>query len=125
MLPTIIPADEPADLIGVLNGQMLTFLAGLPFFLFSKPALTGTALLAILTLGVFQLGLSYVLYVRASRFCPPLACCLLGAVEPLLNPIWVAVFDGEKPGVFALLGAVVVIASITIWSIPPKNTKEA
>ena len=57
------------------------------------------------------------LYVKANAFCPPLACCLLGAVEPLLNPVWVAIFDGEKPGIFALLGALIVITSITVWSI--------
>ena len=102
---------------GILNGQILTFLAGLPVFLLTKPEVSATAVLSILILGVFQLGLSYVLYVRASRYCPPLACCLLGAVEPLLNPVWVAIFDGEKPGVFALIGAVIVIVSITVWSI--------
>ncbi len=102
---------------GIVNGQLLTFLVGLPFFLLTKPVLSPVALISILILGVFQLGLSYVLYVKASVYCPPLACCLLGAVEPLLNPLWVAIFDGEKPGVFALIGAVIVITSITLWSI--------
>ncbi|MCR5576091.1 MAG: DMT family transporter [Oscillospiraceae bacterium] len=109
--------DTQERFSGIVNGQILTFLAGLPVFLLTKPAVTGAIVLYILILGVFQLGLSYVLYVRASRYCPPLACCLLGAVEPLLNPVWVAIFDGERPGVFALLGAVVVIVSITVWSI--------
>ena len=43
--------------------------------------------------------------------------CLLGAVEPLLNPVWVLIFYGEKPGVFALIGGVVVIVTITVWCI--------
>ena len=112
---------------GILNGQILTFLVGLPVFLITKPEITSTAVISILILGVFQLGLSYVLYVKASEYCPPLACCLLGAVEPLLNPVWVAIFDGEKPGVFALIGAVIVIASITAWSIfgQEKNLQES
>ena len=109
---------------GILNGQILTFLVGLPVFLITKPEITGTAVISILILGVFQLGLSYVLYVKASEYCPPLACCLLGAVEPLLNPVWVAIFDGEKPGVFALIGAVIVIASITVWSIFGQEKQE-
>jgi drug/metabolite transporter (DMT)-like permease len=46
-----------------------------------------------------------------------LACCLLGAVEPLLNPVWVLIFDGERPGVFALIGGVIVIVSVTVWCI--------
>ena len=108
--------EEEERFSGILNGQALTFLVGLPFFLVTKPAVTPTALIAILALGVFQLGLSYVLYVKASKYCPALACCLLGAIEPLLNPVWVFLFNGEKPGIFALIGAVIVIVSITVWS---------
>ena len=109
--------NEEERFSGILNGHFFTFLAGLPFFLLTHPLLNATTIGAILFLGVFQLGISYVFYVKANAFCPPLACCLLGAVEPLLNPVWVAIFDGEKPGIFALLGAVVVIVSITVWSI--------
>lgn len=109
--------EEEERFSGILNGQALTFLVGFPVFLATKPPITATAVTALVILGVFQLGLSYVLYVKASKYCPPLACCLLGAVEPLLNPVWVFLFNGEKPGVFALLGAVVVITSITLWSI--------
>ena len=108
--------EEEERFSGILNGQALTFLVGLPFFLVTKPAVTPTALIALLALGVFQLGLSYVLYVKASKYCPALACCLLGAIEPLLNPVWVFLFNGEKPGIFALIGAVIVIVSITVWS---------
>ena len=117
--------EEEERFSGVLNGQVLTFLVGFPVFLATKPPITPTAITALLILGVFQLGLSYVLYVKASKYCPPLACCLLGAVEPLLNPVWVFLFHGERPGVFALLGAVVVIASITIWSIYGQKTETA
>lgn len=102
---------------GILIGQCLTFLVGLPFIIATKPVFTPTATLSILILGVFQLGISYILYVRASRYCPPLACCLLGAMEPLLNPVWVMIFDGETPGIFALIGGVIVVVSITLWCI--------
>ena len=108
--------EEEERFSGILNGQALTFLVGLPFFIVTKPIITPSAIAALLTLGVFQLGLSYVLYVKASKYCPALACCLLGAIEPLLNPAWVFLFNGERPGIFALIGAVVVIASITVWS---------
>lgn len=48
---------------------------------------------------------------------PPLACSLLGALEPLLNPVWVFIFDGEAPGMWALIGGVVVVATITAWCV--------
>ena len=109
----------------ILTGQFLTFLVGLPFVIATKPELTAVTLCSILALGVFQLGISYILYVKASEFCPPLACCLLGAVEPLLNPVWVFLFDGERPGIFALAGSVVVIVSITLWCVFGKEKAPA
>ena len=96
-------------------GQMITFVASIPFIIITKPVFTSSAVLYILLLGVFQLGIGYTLYTKASEYCPPLACCLLGAVEPLLNPVWVAIFDGEVPGVFALIGGVIVISAVTLW----------
>ena len=101
----------------ILIAQIFTFLVGVPFMLTTKPVLTSTAVISIFILGVFQLGISYILYVKASVACTPLACCLISALEPLLNPVWVFLFDGEKPGLFALIGAAVVIVSITVWSV--------
>lgn len=111
----------------VLNGQIFTFLVGLPFIIATKPVFTPSAVLNTFILGVFQLGIAYILYVKATEYCPPLACCLLGALEPLLNPVWVLIFDGERPGVFALIGGAVVIVSITVWTIfgDKKETKQA
>ncbi len=117
MFVTVGEIETEERFSGILNGQILTFMAGLPFFLLTKPVLSRIAVISILILGVFQLGISYILYVHSSRFCPPLACNLLGALEPLLNPVWVFLFDGERPGIFALMGAAVVITSITVWCV--------
>ena len=51
--------------------------------------------------------------------------CLLGAAEPLLNPLWVFLFDGERPGTMALLGGVVVIVTITAWTALGGKKEEA
>ena len=108
----------------LLIGQMTAFLVGLPFIIATKPEFSGLPVLYIIILGVFQLGIPYTLYGKASEYCPPLACSLLGAVEPLLNPIWVLIFDGEKPGIYALIGAVIVILSVTIWCAFGNKTEE-
>ena len=110
---------------GILIGQSLTFLVGLPFIIATSPEFTLTATASILILGVLQLGISYVLYVESSQYCPPLACSLLGAAEPLLNPVWVLIFDGERPGIFALIGGVIVVASITLWCIFGQEKEKA
>ena len=108
----------------VLIGQITAFLVGLPFVLGGKLNYTPTAVVSVLILGVFQLGISYILYAKSADYCPPLACCLLGALEPLLNPVWVFLFNGERPGIFALIGAVIVIGAITIWCIHKAKAEE-
>ena len=109
--------EEEQRFSGVLNGQIITFLACIPFIFTTRPEMTSVTVSSLLILGVFQLGIAYVFYVKSSRYCPPLACCLLGALEPLLSPIWVLIFVGEKPGVFALIGGIIVVVSITVWCI--------
>ena len=108
----------------IVIGQAFAFLVGLPAVILTKPVMNATTVSSILILGVFQLGLSYVLYVKASETCPALACCLLSAAEPLLNPIWVMIFDGEKPGIFALIGGIIVITAVTVWTIWDGKQKE-
>jgi drug/metabolite transporter (DMT)-like permease len=88
-----------------------------PAVILTHPALTGWTILCILVLGVFQLGIAYILFAKASLYCPPLACALLAALEPLLNPVWVLLFNGERPGPYALIGGVIVITAVTLWCI--------
>ena len=108
----------------ILIGQAFAFLVGLPAVILTKPVMNATTVSSILILGVFQLGLSYVLYVKASETCPALACCLLSAAEPLLNPVWVMIFDGETPGIYALIGGIIVITAVTAWTIWDGKQKE-
>lgn len=110
-------ASESQRMSAILIAHGLTFLVGLPFTFVYPPELSAAPVACILVLGVVQLGIPYVLLGRASGACPPLACSLLGAVEPLLNPVWVFIFDGEAPGLWALIGGVVVVAIITVWCV--------
>lgn len=110
-------ASESQRMSAILIAHGLTFLVGLPFTFVYPPELSAAPVACILVLGVVQLGIPYVLLGRASGACPPLACSLLGAVEPLLNPVWVFISDGEAPGLWALIGGVVVVATITVWCV--------
>lgn len=102
-------------------GHLFTFFIGLPFIIATKPVISALAVESILILGIFQLGISYILYVKSTEYCPPLACCLLGVVEPLLNPVWVLIFNGERPGILAFIGAAIVLISVTVWCATGQN----
>ena len=117
-----IPAEERFS--AILIGQCFTFLVGLPALILTRPVFTGVIIGCVLLLGVFQLGISYILFVNATLYCPPLACALLAALEPLLNPVWVLLFYGERPGPYALIGGLIVITAVTLWCILGKEREE-
>lgn len=115
------PENERLSAIVIANA--LTFLVGVPFMIATRPVFTSASVLYILILGVLQLGIPYVLLAKGSEYCPPLTCSLLGALEPLLNPVWVFIFNGEAPGVFALIGGAAVVVTISLWCV--YNDKKA
>ncbi len=110
-------AKESDKVCGTLLGHWITALFGLPFVFITDHPVHAVSIISILILGIFQLGIPYMLFVLSTRTCPPLACSLLGAVEPLLNPVWVFLFDGERPGTYALFGGGVVILTVTLWCV--------
>lgn len=122
----ILNAHIIAALIGVPVGAVLTFHAKAGAIAADTVSAAGSPLgmeiLFVLILGVFQLGIPYVLYGIASKDCSPLACSLIGMLEPLLNPVWVAIFVGEVPGRFALIGAVIIIVTVTWWCVQESRT---
>ena len=117
MFIAIGDATEPERYSGILMCQILIALIGLPFAFTTEIDLSARPLILIIVLGVFQLGIPYILLSKASEHCPPLACSILGALEPLLNPVWVLIFYGERPGIFALIGGIVVIFTVTVWCV--------
>lgn len=111
---------------GTFFAHVLTAIVGIPFIFFTKNNLNGEAVFYIALLGVVQLGIPYILLCYASRHINPIASSLLSVIEPLLNPVWVAVFNGEMPGAMAFAGGIIILVTITVWCIlSNKNTKSA
>ena len=95
----------------VFLGNVLTALAGLPFMFDSLPSPAGWA--GLIFLGVFQLGLAYVLYTLAISHVTAMEAVLITLIEPILNPFWVFVLMGEIPAWTSLAGGLVIISSVT------------
>jgi len=103
---------DSSPLESVLLGNALTALVSLPFTLQSQPGLSGWVRLALL--GVFQLGLPYILYSAAIKHVTALEAILIPVVEPILSPLWVFLVMGEAPGRWALVGGLIVLVSVTV-----------
>src|SRR5207253_3249172 len=64
-------------------------------------------------LGVVQIGFAYLLFTLAmARGVRSLDAGIIGYVEPVLNPIWVFLFIGERPSGWAIIGGTIIIASV-------------
>lgn len=64
-------------------------------------------------LGTVQIGVAYTLFTRGiARGVRALDAGIVGYVEPVLNPIWVFLFLGERPGVWALAGGMIIVGAV-------------
>ncbi|WP_201260012.1 DMT family transporter [Tissierella sp. P1] len=77
-------------------GNILTFIVAIPFLIFT-PLPDIKSIIIILIMGVFQLGIPYIFYVNSTKYLTALEAILITVMEPLLNPLWVYIFAGEKP----------------------------
>ncbi len=68
-------------------------------------------------LGVVQVGGAYVLLSLGIRNGPPVTACLITGLEPILNPLLVAAFYGERVTALSIAGAAIVVCSVLGYNI--------
>ena len=74
--------------------------------------------LSVLALGVCLAG-GYFFISKSMSNVSPISAALLANLEPILNPLWVFLFVGEKPGPLTLVGAAIVLVTATVYSLLP------
>ena len=74
----------------ILIAQVFTVVFGFP--LLFRESWTTTNWLIVAYLGVFQIGLAFLLFTTALKHVPAMEATLIGTLEPVLNPLWVAFF---------------------------------
>jgi DME family drug/metabolite transporter len=95
----------------LLLGNVLAALVGAP------AALTGpwpepVSWLWLAVLGVVQIALAYLLYAAGVRRLRAVESLMLASLEPILNPLWVALGTGERPSRAALCGGLLILLSV-------------
>lgn len=104
--------------IAVIYGNLLLAVLTAPSGIAVFPAMLLMDWFAVIFLGVIQIGIAYVLFIKGVRGgTRPLDASLIGFIEPLLNPAWVFLFVGERPSQWAILGAFIVITAIFVHTL--------
>jgi len=100
----------------VFWGDVLSAVTGLPF-LFRETDFSAGPIISLLILGVFQVAVAYILLTIGLKTTPSVTASLVSGIEPVLNPVLVAVFYGEKMGTMALVGAAIVIGGVVGYNV--------
>ena len=103
----------------VIYGNLLLVIITAPFGLAALSQMTMRDASIVLYLGVFQIGVAYTFFTLGmARGVRSLDASIVGYIEPVLNPVWVFIFLGERPSGWALIGGSIIIAAVvahTIW----------
>ena len=123
----MLNSNEDSDsLSSVLLGMMLNVLTGLPFLIAEKPlAAEAKVWAAILVLGIVQLGLAYFFLTKGLERTPAVPASLISGIEPVLNPLLVAIFYGEMLTPLSLVGAAIVFISVLSYNLIRLRRAEA
>jgi len=78
-------------------------------------AVTGQELFVLIIFGALNFGLGLALFVTGARLVPSALAALVGTAEPVLAPLWAAIFHGEIPGARTVLGGAIVLAALLLY----------
>ena len=119
-------SESGRSLVALVAGNVIGFVVTLPLALgvgqAEVPPLWGTSngttidgvdWAWIVFLGVFQIGLAYLLLTAGLRKIPAFEASLLLLAEPVFNPIWTWLAHGEIPSASAILGGVLILGATT------------
>lgn len=97
-------------------GQAMGAIVGLPS-LVQETQFTSSALFSGVVLGLLQVGLAYALLTLGLQYAKPITASLVAGIEPILNPILVALVVGETLSPLSLVGGGVVFVSVMTYNL--------
>lgn len=108
--------EKSDSLSSIVLGQGLSAVIGSGFIV-RETDFGMLAIIGIVLLGVFQLALAYILMAKGLETTNAVTASLTSAIEPILNPVWVAIFWGEMIRPLSFVGAAIVIVSIVVYNV--------
>lgn len=111
-----------SPLQNVFWGNLAAFVFMFPFFGHVEWEMKNIGL--VLFLGVFQLGLAYILYSKAILYVGALEATVTTVLEAILNPIWVMLLGNESIGPATMAGGAMVLLAVILRSMPAVKKTE-
>ncbi len=113
-------AEDADPLSSCFLGQLAAGIIFAPLVLsetdFSAPVVT-----SVLLLGLIQVGLAYVFLSTGLKMTDAVTASLVTCLEPVMNPVWVALFYGEMITPLSAAGGVIVLTAVVLYNTLPKR----
>lgn len=90
---------------------------------FNFSAITTAGWISLFYLGFFQIGFSYLLLLKGIKLISSLKASIISLIEPILNPIFVLIFVGERPSLFVVIGFIAILIGVLLTILPAKSFK--
>ena len=100
-------------IIYIIAGNLLVCVFCLPM-VYDKLAIDFSQTLILIYMGVFQIGISYIIFNEGIKYISATESMIIAMLEAILNPIWVYIGVGEVPSVYAVIGSVIILLTI-VW----------
>lgn len=98
--------------------NLVCALSMLPFVT-AHLAITTDQIAILPTMGAVQLGLPYLLFSKGLKLISLQEASLIALIEPVLNPLWVALVIGEIPAVPTLVGGGMILMGLGVRYVWP------
>ena len=102
---------EGNPVMSMYLGNAFSGIIGVPFII--KSGIPDLPSILFLLLAGTLMGLTYMMYAKASMSLSAFETVLLPILDPVMNPVWVYLILHEIPGMMTILGNVVILISVT------------
>lgn len=117
--------EDSEPFTAILLSYGITALIGLPSLLQTDIAASPAGVIpAVLALGLIQQAAAQLCFATGIRGTGAVAAGLISGLEPILNPVLVAVFAGEMLTPLSLLGAAIVVITVVIYDLLSNRKKQ-
>lgn len=96
--------------------QVIVLMLAAPFATTAAVGAKDATLLALL--GIGQIGLGLIFLTIGGRLIPAAEVALITLLEIVLGPMWVWIFQSERPGTTTLIGGLVVLGAVVLQATP-------
>lgn len=114
-----------STIVYIVVGNLIVCLFCLPI-IFDKLMVNTSQLLILLYMGIFQIGISYIIFNEGIKYISATESMIIAMLEAILNPIWVFIGIREVPTIYSIIGSIIILLAI-IWRnffIKPKERIE-